>query len=970
MNDKFFKEYSNLNIKQKEAVDSIDGPVMVIAGPGTGKTTILTLRIANILLKTDTPPSGILALTFTEAGVKAMRQKLKNIIGDKSYEVPIYTFHGFASSTLGEFSDHFPHLRKSEQITEIESENIIRNILKDKRFSILRPLGDPDYYISKIISSISYSKQEAWTPSMVRDYAENELRNIDNNEDLISTRGNTKGQLKAEAKKRIEKCEKTILFSEVYELYEKIKKEEHKTDFDDLIFELLLGIKNDELLRQLLQEKYLYILVDEHQDTNDSQNLIVKYLADYFDNPNLFVVGDEKQAIFRFQGASIENFLKFQHTWKNMQVISLEDNYRSNQKILDGSFEMIEKNYEDGEFPELRIKLKSQKEELEHINIYSATDILSEESFIIEKIKSIQKKDGESKIAIITRKNYQVGKIFDLLQKEGIEATAERGADVFNHPIGNAFFILIEYLNDISRLELLADTISLGLWELSFTDKIKILNHIKTEDNASIQKLLPNLEKIIPNINEYGVIDYLIKVGEVSGLTRKAMSDPLSMEVWREIISISKNIASNKNIEDTKKIIEELILYKKTAEKKSLKIKSGKINTNILILTAHSSKGLEFDYVFIPYATEESWITKSKGNYFILPKDRIDTDYIKDERRLFYVALTRAMKEVIITNHEMDLKSKVVTPLRFIDEIDEKSRLIKKIPNTTKQDKSFEMKTTLEKEKIEYAKRQILEKGISVTALNHFISCKNKFYYKSILRIPEPPSALSEKGNAMHEAMSNVWISKEKDLNKIGAIIKNSAKTYFKKSLLPKYEKEVILKEIEIDSPIIAKSLQDHFSTEGIAKTEEWVSGIYTRKIGNEDIDIRLHGKLDVILENNKNILVFDYKTKLAMSVNAIKGLTESEDGSYWRQLIFYQILLKRDKKWSATNKEIIPSLVFIKPSKKINNPCPIVQLPVTEHDEKEIFNQIDLLLESIWSGEILKEKCNDSECRYCKFDT
>lgn len=139
LTQKFKTEYTKLNSKQREAVDTIEGPVMVIAGPGTGKTTILTLRIANILLKTDTPPSGILALTFTDAGVKAMRTKLKEIIGERSLEVPIHTFHGFAASIIAEFSDHFPHLSRSRQITDIESEKLIREILKENKFAKLRP---------------------------------------------------------------------------------------------------------------------------------------------------------------------------------------------------------------------------------------------------------------------------------------------------------------------------------------------------------------------------------------------------------------------------------------------------------------------------------------------------------------------------------------------------------------------------------------------------------------------------------------------------------------------------------------------------------------------------------------------------------------------------------------------------------------------------------------------------------------
>ena len=281
INQEFTRQYSRLNRKQKEAVDTIEGPVMVIAGPGTGKTTILTLRIANILKETDTPVSGILALTFTEVGVKNIKIKLREIIGSRADEVRIHTFHSFAVSVIREFEDHFPNLSKSRQITEIEAESMVREILKQKEFNKLRPLGEPDFYVYKILQTIAEAKKEAWTPEILESFAKEEIERIKNDENSVSTRGISKGSLKAEALKRIEKCEKTVIFAKVYRKYEEKKKEDKKIDFDDLLFELVFALKRNKLLLQLLQEKFLYILVDEHQDTNDAQNLIIKTMAKY-----------------------------------------------------------------------------------------------------------------------------------------------------------------------------------------------------------------------------------------------------------------------------------------------------------------------------------------------------------------------------------------------------------------------------------------------------------------------------------------------------------------------------------------------------------------------------------------------------------------------------------------------------------------------------------------------------------------
>ncbi|HRZ30599.1 MAG TPA: UvrD-helicase domain-containing protein, partial [Candidatus Paceibacterota bacterium] len=386
----FEEAYKRLNKAQKEAVDTIEGPVMVIAGPGTGKTQILTLRIANILKETDTPPSGILALTFTEAGQKAMKMRLRSLIGSRADEVNISTYHGFAKTIIDEYSDHFPHLARAQQLSEVEEESLLRNILCQKKFAKLRPLGEPDLYLNEIVRSISNCRKEAWTPDIVRQDAEREIERLKNDPASISSRGATKGKIKAVVEKQIEKLEKTILFAQVYEEYEEKKRADRKTDFDDLIFELIEALDRDDLLLRLLQEKYLYILVDEHQDTNNSQNLLIRKLADFYEEPNLFVVGDEKQAVYRFQGASVNNFLEFQKIWPTMKIVSLTDNYRSGQNILDASFGMIENNYEAGEHTNLRIRLSSAGEvESEPVVVVTAGNNEAGEEYLVKEIKNI-----------------------------------------------------------------------------------------------------------------------------------------------------------------------------------------------------------------------------------------------------------------------------------------------------------------------------------------------------------------------------------------------------------------------------------------------------------------------------------------------------------------------------------------------------------------------------------------------------
>ncbi|MEK9185139.1 MAG: ATP-dependent DNA helicase, partial [Patescibacteria group bacterium] len=752
--EKFEEQYRRLNKKQKEAVDTIEGPVMVIAGPGTGKTTILTLRIANILKKTDTPPSGILALTFTEAGIKAMRMKLRDIIGTRADEVKIYTFHGFASAVIGEFRDHFVHLDKTKQLIDIEAESFIRNLLEDKKMSDLRPFGNADFYVQKIISAISDSKRESYTPDMVRKFVKEEIKRIKADEDSYSTRGKSKGELKAEFKKKLEKCEKTLIFADLYEAYENKKKVERKIDFDDLISEVVIALKQDELLLRLLQEKFLYILIDEHQDTNNSQNEIIKLLADFFDIPNVFIVGDEKQAIYRFQGASVDNFLKFQNVWKEIKIIRLEDNYRSHQSILDASFSMIENNYADDEYKNLRIKLHAKgKESPKPVDIISGEDTEVTEKYLIDELKKISYKKNTT-IAIITKTNRDLERILHRCEVESIPVSSERSIDIFSHPAGALFFDLIEFIYDPTKFDLLAKTLISGLWGLSFDNSVELIKSLKAGKNIELEKKLPILKIIQREFTEDGPLNFIIHLAELTGFQNIIAREPSYMEVWRGIVTLAESIFRESNIQNPRELLNRLVAYKYSAETRSVKISVGTPDLPIRVMTAHASKGLEFDYVFIPYATEESWVGRNWGNYFVLPEIRTIND-IKDIRRLFYVAITRARIHAVILFGEKNY-SQSLTPLRFIGELN--TNYITHTSLNKKEEKKAIITAVTKsnshaKKCIDYAKSILQESGLSVTALNHFIKCPSEFLYQSILKLPQPLAPLAEKGNAMHTAL-------------------------------------------------------------------------------------------------------------------------------------------------------------------------------------------------------------------------
>jgi DNA helicase II / ATP-dependent DNA helicase PcrA len=350
----FKKEYGRLNPEQKNAVDTIDGPVMVVAGPGTGKTQVLTLRIANILLKTDTAPENILALTFTDAASINMRRRLFGIIGAGAYRVRIETFHSFCNNVLASYPEAFPGIIGSSHITEVEAAGIIEDIIKNSSLSLLRPWGDPFLYVGDIVKKIEELKREGLTAEKFEGIVKKAEKDFRNRDNIYHSKGAYKGKMKGEAVGELRKIEKNLELASIYKTYQETLAKKRFYDWSDMIMEVLKVLEGASSptslklrgtgasdLKLMLQEEHQYILVDEHQDTNSAQNKILELLCDFHKNPNIFIVGDEKQAIFRFQGASAENFLYFKKLYPKAKLIELWRNYRSTQKILDSANSLL-----------------------------------------------------------------------------------------------------------------------------------------------------------------------------------------------------------------------------------------------------------------------------------------------------------------------------------------------------------------------------------------------------------------------------------------------------------------------------------------------------------------------------------------------------------------------------------------------------------------------------------------------------
>ncbi len=974
----FEKRYKELNKKQKDAVSSIEGPVMVVAGPGTGKTTILTLRIANILKETDTQPENILALTFTESAVYSMRQKLINIIGQTAYRVNIFTFHSFCNSLIEHYPEFYERLISSKPISESQQLKLIEEILAKGSFSLLCPLGDQNYYVNKIKSAISHLKKEGFTPLEFKKNIEDKIKKIKDNKDLINSKTN---KLKVEHQRELKILERTLELSSFYNFYQKKMLENKVYDFDDMILETLEAFDNNEdfLLEQ--QEKFQYLLADEHQDTNHSQNKILEMIADFHESPNIFIVGDEKQAIFRFQGASLNNFLYFKDRFKNTKIIQLQENYRSTQTILDNAFNLILKNQTD---PELNLTLKSNKKNQKkpiEITKYQTYD--QENHGVVSKINNLIKKGIDpNEIAIIYRKNADAVDISNLLESFKIPFQIKSKQSIINSDDYLRLKIILNTISNPLKQENILSFLNLDFLKINFSDLHKISSKIinknifeifdqnvfkedELKNYKKISKIVSTLEKISKKSKNTNAVNIFESSINEFGFIKAILADKNSVErisiidrIYNEIKSVSK---SKNNY-----LISDFIDHLKTLENYSIDLETyiSDLEKGISLMTAHGSKGLEFDYVFIIHASHNNWGNQNTKRYFDLPYVNLEiknNQSIEDERRLFYVALTRARELVSISYSDFNFESKQVLPTQFISELDQKL-IIQKNDNEHKLKDIFIQKTSPKenKNKItdrEYIKKIFYEQPMSVTALNNYLKCPWRYFYSNLIRIPIETTPSLSFGNSIHSTLR--WyvdnlqekISLQKLQMKFEEILEGQS--------IDQNSKNKILNE--------SKDVLDGFYKSFLQKIDKNQKYLTEYTINNSIFDsemgeIKIKGNLDRIDFIDKNqIRIIDYKTTKPKSVNQILGKTKNDNADYYRQLIFYKMLIDLDKRWDLKETE----LIFVKPNDR--GVYLSRKFEISEKEVAELKAEIIRVADEIINLKFWDKKCDEKDCPYCK---
>ncbi|HYF10017.1 MAG TPA: ATP-dependent DNA helicase, partial [Candidatus Paceibacterota bacterium] len=773
--DSFSTLYKRLNPAQKKAVDTIEGPVMVIAGPGTGKTQILTLRMANILKKTDTAPDSILALTFTESGVSAMRARLVAIMGAEGYRVHIHTFHGFANEIIRRFPEEFPKIIGGEALTETEQISLMESVLtKCEGLELLRPWGDPLYYVKPALSAIEALKRENVDAERFAALVKKQEKEYAAAPDKTHAKGRYKGEMKGEFRdlaKQIAKNRELLL---IYEEYEKALAKRRRYDYADMLLELIRALERSTDFLRTLQEEYQYLLADEHQDANGAQNRILELLSEFHESPNLFIVGDEKQAIFRFQGASLENFLYFKEKYPKAEVIALTSNYRSGQLILDSAHSLMAAAGAD---QSLRVPLSAHKKEAARLVLREYPDTPGEAAGTAASVaEALAEGVAPSEIAILFRHNDDAGPLAEALARQGVRyrieaernilenreirkllALARAVAEPTDPHIGELIFLDFLGLPTLDAYKLLAYARTLRAPLLELMTSTRHLKEAGVGEPAVWQAFGEKMLRFASLAKNQDSLHALEEIFRDSGFLRELLSRADSAELLERCHRLFAE-AREALRSDPGQSLSGFLAHLDMLSRYALPIRYSPPEDPqaVRLMTAHRAKGLEFERVYITGSDERSWGGGRNRAYFKLPIAGIGAGGIEDERRLFYVALTRAKREVILSYAKRSGDGRENAPSRFLSEIDPVLLTREETVLAEISERSF-APTPLQGPSVadrEYLRERFFAQGLSVSALNNYLECPWRYFFVNLVRLPQVETKHQLYGTAMHKALS------------------------------------------------------------------------------------------------------------------------------------------------------------------------------------------------------------------------
>jgi len=1016
-NQRYLKAYQGLNPEQKKAVDTIEGPVLVAAGPGTGKTQILAMRVGKILLEQDVAPHNILCLTFTEAGVVAMRSRLLQLIGPTAHQVHINSFHGFCNQVIQENLDIFGAYKQFQPITELETIDVYRELIEQLPEDNLLKRYKYDKYtdLNRIKHLYDLMKKENLTPEDINKEVDEFLAKQDytyKKKTYVKAKDKTfdKGDLK---KDKIDadqyKYGKVKDAASQFPVFEKIMLDAERYDYSDMILWVIKEFEKNEQLISDYRERYLYFLIDEYQDTNGSQNKLIDFLLGDYEKPNVFVVGDDDQAIFKFQGANLGNIKDFKKNYAP-ELVVLKSNYRSTQPILDASGALITHNEERllDKMPGLTKDLQAagiNKELKNPPRILNFTTTSEEHAFLIKELKEIYDNNPERlcKVAVVYRAHRQAADLVTVLEQLDIPLNIKRRVNILNLPLVSNLMEILSYLvEELNRngsgQHRLYQILHYKYFGIESLDLDKIAHHLT---------LLPKDEKITWRqlISDSSTLDTLALVNpeaikqaaaklnhwltEVSSLTLQRTFELIINEggildmiisgnnrAWDlQVLSTFFDFIKTETAKNPDMKLIRLVHMIKKMKEEYIELPVNKFTSSedgVHFLTAHAAKGLEFEQVYIIGCNKNNWDRKFGGfGQFSYP-DTINADSasnIEDERRLFYVAMTRAEKNLTMTFSDRSDNDKKLSESQFLSEITSQSTLQKEEQMVNSEDVLTFHYNILKRKQVTMPliDKNLIDawlKGykLSVTHLNKFLRCPLTFYFEAILRVPGARNAATGFGSAMHDTLDaffqNIRGEKTQSAEWLQFLYKEKL-AYYRSHFTDKEYIDYLAYGLKVLTGLHKEKMEDWLAIPDYKLEVKLNNAAYK--------GVPLKGVIDKVEIFKDHINVVDYKTgsfktdKLKSSSADAKGI----GGDYWRQIVFYKMLLDSDNKYNWTMSS--GRIDYLEPDKYKKNAFITKSVNVTAEDIQEVGKQIENMYAAINKYEFDKT-CEDEKCRWCNF--
>ncbi len=751
---------AELNAQQRKAIEHNEGSILVIAGAGTGKTRVITERIARILSEKRCRNDQVLALTFTEKAAAEMEERLDRLMPLGYEAVPVMTFHAFCDKLLRQFGVDIGLSPGFKVLSGVDHWVFMRDRLFDFELDYFRPLGNPTAFIEAMLRHFESVKEELVSPESYLEFAEKRAK-------------------EAKDDAAVMEAKKTLELARAYGKYQALMEEAGFLDFPDQQYKTIELLRRRPNILKHLQEHYRYLLVDEYQDTNIAQNEITDLLA--AGHKNLMVVGDDDQSIYKFRGAAISNILQFEAKYPGLKKVVLTQNYRSSQAILDFAYASIRHNDPD----RLEVKSSVQKKltsprpgDETSVCITHCTTLDQEVETVTEEVvKLLGAGTPPSEIAVLSRKNQLLSSFTAEFKRRNIpyEFPSERG--LYERPEIRELIALLRVLSNPADDVSLFAVLRMDLWKIPMETIANLLRQAKSayqpvwfaaQKEKTCELLVGTVKDLLEFSKNHTAGETLYRFTDSMKIYEKLLQQA-TLEAEETILSIAAFFGKIRTFERTAEqqnsvtdFVAYLDLAEEAGENPAATVDVGGREA-VHVSSVHAAKGLEFHTVFVVGMTQRRFPSDDRKDAIPVPDALVHEiltegdSHLQEERRLFYVACTRAKEKLHLLYSDFYNPTSAKNPRaskrsHFLDEVKEQVKVME-LEKTAEGMGRFLRPEAKAPVSAEISGMREPMKSFSYSQLTSFERCPRQYEYSFILRIPTPPEGVFSFGNTMHNTL-------------------------------------------------------------------------------------------------------------------------------------------------------------------------------------------------------------------------